>query len=111
MFMGVCGAHFDEPQNCLVVSVYKLLDVGILSIAGKRVLGKVVPTLKKSTSGASLSLITAAAGVSIIIPSSIFSEYAMPSLSSSAFTELQISRIFSVSKTLVIIGNMIPRFP
>ena len=70
-----------------------------------------VPTLKKSTRGASLSLMTAAAGVSIIIPSSAFSSKSTPSARSSSLTSAHIFLICSTSDTLVIIGNMIPSLP
>ena len=70
-----------------------------------------VPMLKKSTIGANLSLITAVAGVQIIMPSSTLSENSTPCSFNSSLTSSHMASIFSSSETLVIIGNIISRFP
>lgn len=63
VLVGVLGAHFNEPEYSLMVRVDKLLNIGVLSVAGSvYCVRSLVPTLKKSTIGASLSLISAAAG-------------------------------------------------
>ena len=66
--------------------------------------------LKNSTSFASSSLMTAAAGVSTMIPVSTFPK-GIPSAASSLFTSSTISRIFRISFTEMIMGNMTAAVP
>lgn len=70
-----------------------------------------VPMLKKSTSFARRSLITAAAGVSIIIPICTSSLYGVPSCFSSRLTSSQSFFASRTSQTDVTIGNIMPSLP
>ena len=67
--------------------------------------------LKKSTSFASSALISAAAGVSIIMPTSIFGSKGTPAYFSSACTSRKILRALRTSSTLIIIGNITASLP
>ena len=69
-----------------------------------------MPTLKKSASSASSSLIRAADGVSIIIPTGT-SLNSIPSALSSALTPPAMARESSSSFFVVIIGSIIYIFP
>ena len=70
-----------------------------------------VPMLKKSTYFASSGVMTAAAGVSTMMPTCTFSENALPSCESSSFASSTNSRTFLNSATLMTIGAMIAALP
>ena len=70
-----------------------------------------VPTEKKSTSPASSSAMNTAAGVSIMMPSSVSGLKGMPSEVSSSITFWQARRHSFTSHTLVIMGNMMATLP